>query len=1257
MTTRWLALLLIVGCDGGGGGSGARDAGADVGAVDARVADATRGDAGQRDGPDASLDAGRPDAGRPDAGRPDAGDLDAGRDAATLDAQPVHPDAADAALPADAEVADQGPDACVPACDGRACGDDGCGQTCGDCPPDAPLCDDGACQPWPAVIVSEVVSANQAGLVDGNGERSDWIELQNRGLEPVDLTGFALTDDLDEPQQWRFPPTILAPGEIRVVFASGQEAPEGELHASFRLRAEGEPLALVSRDGRTIIDQYDPLPALGDDVAFGVSQAVETLALVEPGQEAAWRVPAGPLPGWMDAGYDDGDWARGPTGLGYDLAGGPPPPEAQVELAAGRPARQSSTLGGFIADLGVNGDFADFTHTFRDDQAATWAVELAGDFWIDRVVLHNRRGCCGSRLRDITVRVLDAAGAEVYASPLLNPENVLGAPASIEVPVGGVLGRTVEVSRTPDLDLSGSNGQGNDDEPTVLSLGEVQVFGGADRIGAHLATDVEAALAGRGTSLYARVPFVVDDPATLSTLTLAVQTDAGFVAWINGVQVAAVRAPADVAWDAAATGEADDGTETVRLNVSGAIRALRPGANVLALQALNSRPDDDDLLLLPTLTAERVRDGDRLFFDVPTPGALNDQPGYLGFVAPVTVDVPSGLAQAAFPVTLATATPDAEIRYTLDGRTPTPEVGEIYREPLQIGRTTALRAMAWRPGYRDGPRTAATWIFPADVALQDAQATLDAGFPARWGNTAPDYGMDPRVIGPGAPDADRLGPALAALPTLAITTEIEGLFGPDGIYTRSDQHGVAWERAISADFFGPEGEAFQIECGLRIQGGAFRSHGLTLKHSLRLLFKSDYGPGKLRHPVFGPSGPDRFDTLTLRANSNDGWQWSGAGSRPLYIRDAFARATRRAMGGEASRGRFAHLYLNGIYWGVYEIVERPDAAYSATHFGGERDDWDAINSGTAVDGDLAAWNALIAALNAGVAADDAYRAVTGQADASQLIDPVDYADYMLTNLFVGNTDWPQKNYYLSRDRARGVGFRFSMWDAEWSMGIRSELDTNRVGVNVGVAQPWPALRQNAEFRLLVADRAHRHLFGGGALFVDPDAPAWDAEHPERNQPAARFMALADEVELALVAESARWGDQHAATPYTVDAHWRPERDRLLADYLPFRSGVFLDQLRAADLYPALRGPLFAARGGAVPVPYDLPVDAEGDRLYYTLDGTDPRLPGGDVSPTALEAVPGEPLRIAPAPLVRVRARAFAGGVWSALEEGTFEAAP
>jgi len=339
-------------------------------------------------------------------------------------------------------------------------------------------------------------------------------------------------------------------------------------------------------------------------------------------------------------------------------------------------------------------------------------------------------------------------------------------------------------------------------------------------------------------------------------------------------------------------------------------------------------------------------------------------------------------------------------------------------------------------------------------------------------------------------------------------------------------------------------------------------------------------------------------------------------------------------------------------------VERPDASFSATHFDGEREDWDGLNSGTPVDGNDAAWRALLTASDAGFEDDAAYLEAAGLGEGPQLIDTLDYADYMLTNLYVGNTDWPRKNFYVGRDRVRGVGFKFYMWDSEWSMGIQSNLDTDRTGVTEVVARPWAALKRNAEFRLLVADRAHRHLFPGGALYVNPEAPEWDPDHPEHNLPAARFVELAEGVALPLVAESARWGDQHQDRPYTVDEHWQAERDRLLAEYLPRRSEVFLDQLRRADLYPGIRGPLFEPRGGEVPRAFEVLVDAEGDRLLLTVDGSDPRLPGGEVGPTAMEHPLGAPFPLGEGPEVVLKARARAvDGTWSALEEALFVVEP
>ena len=1148
------AVLLAWGCDDGAGGP--MDPGAD-----------------SRPPLDAVVDAGPP------------------ADAAPVDAEPQDAALADA-LPQDALV-DLGPDACQPACADAECGSDGCGGTCGPCDG---LCEAGRCALPPAgIIIAELLASNPDG--------PDWIELQNRGSVAVDLTGSFLTDDLDDLQKWAFSDLVMPAGAIRVI-----ESGDGGF--DFGLRAEGEALALIWRDGETVLDAYDPaFPAQRPGISHGVAQQVESSVLLELGDVVRWRPSAGPQD-WFSPGFDDADWAMAPTGIGFGAQRG----DAIEEIAAGLPPAQTSTLADFDAGRALNGELGDFTHTAAADNAPAWHVDLPEARWIERIVLHNRRGCCGSRLRDITVRVLDADDAAVWTSPLLNPENALGTPATLTVEPG-IEGRVIEVSRAPDPDFSG--GAGNADEATVLSLGEVEVFGGVDAFAGRIASPIEPVA---GVQL--RVPFNLDDPGALSRLALTMQTDAGFAVWLNGRFAGSHRAPDPVAPDSRALAEAE-GAETVTLSLP--LDLARAGANLLAIQALDA--DGEDLLAAPRLVAQSVVDGDRAYFEAPTPGAYNDQPGFAGFVERVAFDPPSGLIEGPIAVRLQAEPADAEIRYTTDGSDP--RQGPIYAGPIAIERSTSVRAVATAPGWRDGEESAGSWIIPGDVAAQTAEETRARGFPDSWGAVAPDYGIDARVV-----DADpaAFAAALRAAPTLSISTDLEGLFGDDGIYTQSTRSGIAYERVAGVEMlpFGDE-PGFQVTCGLRIQGGAFRNHGLTKKHSLRLLFKGVHGPTKLAYPLYAAhdDAVDRFDTITLRANSNDGWQWGAAAERPLYIRDAFGRATRRAMGGVASHGRFAHVYLNGVYWGVYEMTERPAASFAAAYLGGDKEDWDAINSGNVVDGDALAWRMFLDLAGAGLADDAAYAAYTERWIAVDA-----YIDYMLTNLYVGNTDWPHKNFYAARDRVREVGFYAFMWDSEWSMGIRSDLNTNRVGVDNGIAAPWAALRQNAEFRIRVGDRAHRHLMGEGAL--TPDAAI------------ARFTALADAVEAPLIAESARWGDQHAAQPYTVDAHWRPERDRVLADYLPRRSAVFLDQLRGADLYPAVAGPLFAWRSGPLPVDVELPVEGEGT-LYFTLDGSDPRLPGGDISPTAQEGAI-VPNAVGP---VTVNARFWVDGAWSALEVGEF----
>jgi hypothetical protein len=1102
------------------------------------------------------------------------------------------------------------------------------------------------------VALSELLAVNGTGLRDADGDRSDWIEVQNLEAARVTLEGWSLTDDPAHNQRWRFPAVSLDAGAFLVVFASGKNraAAASELHTSFRLDGDGEYLALLRPDGSVAHEYSLAFPAQREDVSFGIGRSETATALVRAGSACRVLVPASGAAGldWTLLGFADASWLPAVLGVGYDTEFPDAVPAEETNIARGGTATQSSTLSSFSAPLGNDGSLGNFTHTAAGQNLpATWELDLGRTATISRIVLYNRTSCCGSRLRDITVFVLDAARTQVaFQSELLNPENVLGGgglsgPAQLALDLvaqtGGVVsGRFVRVVRNPDPDRSGSGGQGNSDEPDVLSLGEVEVF---ERpvVGFRslIASDLEAEMFGVRASAYVRASFALAEVPALSVFKLRVLYDAGFVAYLNGAEIARRNAPLAPAWNSAATTERrdEDAVAFEEIPITQHLGALRAGANVLAVHGLNSSASDPDFLILPELVGITVSERAPLHFRSPTPGRANAADGFPGFVADTRFSADRGFYTEPVDVEVTTATEGAEIRCTLDGTAPSLANGLTYEGPLRIASTTVLRAAAFRDGLEPSNVDTQTYVFLEDIVRQDYAATLQAGFPSTWGGTAPDYGMDPDVIGQDGNDryggryAASIRSDLLAVPTISITADVDDLFGPNGIYTNSTQRGDAWERPASVELIHTDAsDGFQVDCGLRIQGGAFRSHGLTKKHSLRLLFKGIYGATKLRQAIFGPGAVESFDTLVLRANSNDGWQWDAAGSRPLYVRDSFGRQTVLDMGGVASHEVFAHVYLNGVYWGLYDAVERPDHSFSSSYFGGDKDEWDAINSGQPSSGDLNAWNTLLGLARAGLAANDAYFRLQGRnADGSSnptianYLDADNYIDYMITNLYVGNTDWPHKNFWIARRRVASTGFKFYMWDSEWSMGIQSTVSTDQTGVSSGVAEPYAFLRANAEFRLRFADHVQRHFFNGGALYVDPAGPTWDAQHPERNRPAARFVALAAQVDRAVVAESARWGDQHAAVPYTRDEHWAPERLNVLQNYLPQRSRIVLGQFRSIGLYPALDAPTFSQHGGAVAPGFLLDLRAPAGTVYYTLDGSDPRLVGGAVSPEAASA--------------------------------------
>lgn len=1187
-------------------------------------------------------------------------------------------------------------------------------------------------------LITEFMASNSLQL-DIDGDSSDWLEIHNPSTSALNLDGYYLTADPARLLRWRLPAQTIAAGGYLQLWASGKNRAVvgSQLHTDFTLDADGGYLALLAAD-TTPVHEYASYPQQLTNVSYGLSVQRDEDPLIGASGTLTYRIPTGPMPAdWTARDFAEAGWTAGAAGLGYDT-------ETTTPQVPGFGVRMVDTSSGTIANIGVattllNGNTTGFV--VASNRAANSTVINYGDtgsFTAAAQRLPNDPNGLWSASNSAPER--ERFALRITANVVI-PANTytinVGSDDGFRLTIPGVTfaGRSGEnftgatnPSPADTLVYGGGRGHGNTFANFTVGAGglsttlQLDYFdgGGGDSLelslaltarttfststfsllsnGTHgwqitspsvtpvpsllplIATNVQATMKDVVPSAFIRAPFALGEGDGYESVRLRVNYDDGFIAYINGQEIAWRNAPETPVWNSTATiSRPDDAGLTYEdITVDLPEGLLVEGANVLAIQGLNSEATSTDFLIYPQLTGLGPAVVGERYFTTVTAGGANPTSDFTGRVADTTFSHDRGFYDTAFNLVIATDTPGAQIRYTLDGSAPTATTGLVYNGALSIAGTTTLRAAALKPGLISSDVDTQTYLFVDDVPNQTSQWTLNRGFPAMWGTTTPDYGMDNEVVGPGdlfgGVYAASIRDDLKAVPTLSIVMKTDDLFGASGIYTNSTAAGIAWERATSVELLYPDGgDGFQMDAGIRIQGGAFRDHSLTKKHSLRLLFKNQYGAGKLDFPFFDQLGAvDSFDTLTLRANNNDGWQWGSAGGKPLYARDEFGRRTQLATGNAGPHGNFMHVYINGVYWGMFNPVERPDAAFAASYYGGAKENWDAINSGIAVDGNLTAWNTLLTLCNdVANGADEAartaaYEKILGNnPDGTRnpaypvYLDADNYIDYMIVNLYGGNSDWPHKNYYMARDRsADSTGFKFFMWDSEWSLNLQSTVTTDKTGVNTGVAVPYSKLRASAEFRARFADRMQKHFSVGGALYVDPANPAWDPAHPERNVPAARFMEIIEELREALVGESARWGDQHRATPpYTRNAEWQTELNTLLASYFPQRSANVIVQFRTAGLYidpTVVAAPVFSQPGGTVTAPFVLGLANPGPAgtIYYTLDGSDPRPVGGAATPTGAATAYTGAITLNGSTTVRARVL-LANGTWGPLAESTY----
>ncbi|MBW8038583.1 MAG: hypothetical protein FVQ85_01135 [Planctomycetes bacterium] len=1124
----------------------------------------------------------------------------------------------------------------------------------------------------PHIIISEFMASNNNILLDKDGDSSDWIEIYNPTDTAVNLDGWSLTDNKSNLTMWQFPAVDLDPGQFLVIFASEKNILDpNELHTNFELNKEGDYLALVANDGNIIVHEYTTeFPTQLADISYGLAQYGATL--VPTGATANYHVPtigdAALGTDWTDVIFNDSAWDTGKTGLGFGVGGaskvayndviyssgqyiasnvtqygvgsGNPGPTygplldqatgnnmgitAALSQFGGVGWTSSSSTGGSDCAVGTDayntfGGFADMTGVLTYGSAGWW-VDLVFT-GLDPTTQYTFATSSNRGNPSYTDRlgIYTLIGADTFTNA-----STIGVDVLAENKVRFNTGYNYDagyVARWTDITAADGSfairAEADASSPEGRKAYSFDVF---KLEGGFSGTDVEGDMLGVNSSLWARIDFFLEeeDIGAFDTLKLQMKYEDGFVAYLNGVEVANYNAPSPVQWDSTANSNRPIGESMVSksINIMSHLGLLqpKPEKNVLAIHGLNDNKNDGEFLILPELTAARNQAVPQ-YFTTPTPGTFNIA-GAIGIASEVWFSHKSRNFAASFQLILSTAMNDAEIRYTLDGSLPTITNGTIYSTPLTISGTTNLRAVAVKPGWLDSPVETQAYIF-LEPDVRDFSSNLPIAIVDTFGGS------------------------------IGQTTHRFNFVGFIDTTTGG--------RARITDL--PE---FIGRAGINIRG------------------KSSTGfPKKQYHLETWDEYDQDKDVSILGFPAESDWILQGPYSDKSLMRNFLSYKWSNDMGRYAVRSRFIELFLNtnggGIllsdYVGVYVLMERIKLNKNRVDIakldsnnntepeitGGYIIKKDKIDSGepsfyTSTGQQLLyfepKWTEITQAQKDWI---------KGYLDEFETVlyglnftDPVNgYAKYIEVDSFLDihilveltkNIDGFRLSTYMFKDR----GGKLNMgpaWDYNLSLGNADYLQGwipqgwyySQLGN--GAYPWWRRLFEDPEFRLRYADRwfgLRKKLFTTDQLLgtVDNTAALLN-EAQARNF--NRWSILGTYV----------WPNWYIASTYQQEINWMKG---WLSDRLTWMDSQIGTEFAAAP-------PVFNQQGGQVNPGFNLTMTASSGTIYYTIDGSDPR-----------EPLTGNPVGTPYAPVTlnkstHVKARARDGITWSALNEAIFAIGP
>ena len=819
--------------------------------------------------------------------------------------------------------------------------------------------------PADAVALSEIMISNKGSVPDNLGGYPDYIELHNGSTEKADISGYGLSDSLLEGAKYVFPAgTVLEPGAYVVVWCGG-EAEDG-MHAPFKLSA-GEEAVLFDASGRPL------------DTA--VLNSVDS-GMVLRREGEVWT-QAKPCPGYPKteegmAEYEKSLKETEDIGLYIN------------EFMASNATTLCDSFGSYSdwielynstdTDMDISGfgisDNLSQPMKYRFPDGTTIAAKgylvvfCSGNEGMQNGELH---APFGLRSYGEDVVIANKAGRIIDSYSFKNQETDVSV---ARIPDGA--GEFQSNSQpSPGYPNTGA-GYSAFDAANRLPLGGVYIseLGGStgsvatDWVELHNSTGSAVSLAGYGLSNNPK------NPAKWVFPDISIEPGEYLLLYATGSADKAQKKNLKLNFCISSTGEA--------------LFFFDPNGK-----------------LIDKLSAGRMKSGqsygrdgsdNRFYYAEPTPGAQNGK-GYEGITQLPAFSVTPGIYDNAVTVAI-TAGEGETIRYTTDCTTPNAS-SEVYSGELSISKNSVIRAAAFRDGYLSGDVATATYLFRSDgVNHALPVVTLVTDPDNLWNSKTGIYATGDQFDPDAASYAD----------TLQSATYYQAKFATE------EQVDTIWEKPAAFSLFDDNGkQVFTQNVGIRIAGSFGRGRA---QKGFNVIARKEYGKGSMEYPFFENRPYKEYKAVVLRAGAQD--------QNRSKIRDELASGLLEGTDINIlyQAYRPTVLYLNGEYWGVYFMKEKRNRFFVAQHENTENNVDLAIGKGfkQRTYGDNSDWVSLYEyATSHDLSSAEAYAYVSERMDVDS------FRDYMIAEIYNGNTDTYNFQYY----RLKGGKWKFIFYDFCW----------------------------------------------------------------------------------------------------------------------------------------------------------------------------------------------------------------------------------